>query len=67
MSQLGGSALFLSKYTQLGRGEPMQTPQSDFFNGRHRHDQNLRARRCRDICGHSKVPVINGLTDDYHL
>ncbi len=68
MSQFGGSALFLSsRDTQLGRGEPIE-------------DSARVISRMLDIImirtfGHdivetfatySKVPIINGLTDDHH-
>jgi ornithine carbamoyltransferase len=68
MAQLGGSALFLSgQDTQLGRGEPI-------------HDSARVISSMVDIvmirtfahadveqfATHSSVPVINGLTDDYH-
>lgn len=68
MSQFGGSALFLSsRDTQLGRGEPIE-------------DSARVISRMLDIVmirtfGHdivekfaaySKVPVINGLTDEHH-
>ncbi len=68
MAQLGGSALFLSpRDTQLGRGEPVE-------------DSARVLSRMLDIvmirtfghdiierfAAHSKVPVINGLTDRFH-
>ena len=68
MAQFGGSAIFLSpKDTQLGRGEPIE-------------DSARVISRMTDIVmirtfaheiierfsAYSKVPVINGLTDDHH-
>ncbi len=66
--QLGGIGLFLSKNDiQLGRGEPM------------RDTARVISRMCdmvmirtyaqsdiEEFAAYSKVPVINGLTDEYH-
>lgn len=68
MTQLGGSAMFLSASdTQLGRGEPIEdsaiviSSMVDLVMIRtfeHSIVERFAAR--------SSVPVINGLTDDYH-
>ena len=68
ITQLGGSALFLSGAdTQLGRGEPIEdsarviSSMVDLVM--------IRTFAHRDVerfAEHSAVPVINGLTDDYH-
>ena len=68
MAQLGGHAIFLSPNdTQLGRGEPVEdsarviSRMVDVVMIRtFGHDQIVR------FAENSKVPVINGLTDDYH-
>lgn len=68
MAQLGGSAMFLSPNdTQLGRGEPVEdtarviSSMVDVVMIRtFAHDTIERFAR------NSSVPVINGLTDDYH-
>jgi len=68
MAQLGGAALFLSnRDTQLGRGEPIEdvaeviSRMVDVVMIRtFEHDIAQRFAR------HSRVPVINGLTDRYH-
>ncbi|MCL5041096.1 MAG: ornithine carbamoyltransferase [Gammaproteobacteria bacterium] len=68
MIQLGGQAIFLSpRDTQLGRGEPVED------------SARVLSRMCDAImirtfahetldtfAAHSRVPVINGLTDDLH-
>ncbi|MDG1065990.1 MAG: ornithine carbamoyltransferase [Luminiphilus sp.] len=68
MRQLGGSALFLSSAdTQLGRGEPVEdtarvlSSMVDLVMIR-THDHGS-VERFADV---ASVPVINGLTDDYH-
>jgi len=68
MRQLGGSALFLSSAdTQLGRGEPVEdtarvlSSMVDLVMIR-THDHNSVER----FAEAASVPVINGLTDDYH-
>lgn len=68
MCQLGGNALFLSsRDTQLGRGEPIEdvsrvvTRMLDIVMVR-TFEQAIVERFAR----HSRVPVINGLTDEYH-
>ena len=68
MVQFGGHALFLSsRDTQLGRGEPISdssivlSSMLDIVMIRtFGHD------RLQEFADHSSVPVINGLTDDYH-
>ena len=68
MSQLGGSAIFLTTHdSQLGRGEPIEDT------------AQVMSRMCDVIMlrtfdheiierfsAHSRVPVINGLTNEYH-
>lgn len=68
MSQLGGHALFLSpRDTQLGRGEPIEdsarvlSRMLDIIMIR-TFDQELLER----FASHSRVPVINALTDLLH-
>ena len=68
MRQLGGSALFLSSAdTQLGRGEPVEdtarvlSSMVDLVMIR-THDHHS-VERFAEV---ASVPVINGLTDDYH-
>lgn len=68
MAQLGGHAMFLSpRDTQLGRGEPIEdsarvlSSMLDIIMIRtFGHD------RVQTFAANSTVPVINGLTDDYH-
>lgn len=68
MSQLGGTAVYLStRDTQLGRGEPVEdaarviSSMVDVVMIRtHKHDIVKR------FSENSVVPVINGLTDEYH-
>jgi len=68
MAQLGGAALFLSsRETQLGRGEPIEdvaeviSRMVDIVMIR-TFEQDIVQR----FAAHSRVPVINGLTDEYH-
>lgn len=68
INQLGGSAMFLSpKDTQLGRGEPIEdvaeviSRMVDIVVLR-TFEQTILER----FAAHSSVPVINGLTDEYH-
>ena len=68
MHQLGGSAINLStRETQLGRGEPIEdvarviTRMVDIVMIR-TFEQDIIERFAK----HSRVPVINGLTDEYH-
>ncbi len=68
MAQLGGHAMFLSsRDTQLGRGEPIEdaakviSSMVDVVMIRTYEHQTVET-----FAAHSKVPVINALTDDYH-
>ena len=68
MAQLGGHALFLSpRDTQLGRGEPIIdsakviSSMVDIVMIRSYSHATVTT-----FAHHSKVPVINALTDDYH-
>lgn len=68
MAQLGGHAIFLSsKDTQLGRGEPVEdssrviSSMVDMVMIR-----TFSHALVEEFAAHSKVPVINALTDDYH-
>jgi len=68
MTQLGGHALFLSSSdTQLGRGEPLQdtarviSSMVDMVMIRTYRQDDL-----NKFASFSKVPVINGLTDEFH-
>lgn len=68
MTQFGGHALFLSpRDTQLGRGEPIADTAkvlSRMVNGiMVRNDSQA---QLEELAKHSKVPVINALTDMYH-
>src|SRR5437773_11274134 len=68
MHQLGGSAIFLStRDSQLGRGEPVEdaaqviSRMCDIAMIR-TFEQEIVAR----FAAHSRVPVINGLTNEFH-
>jgi ornithine carbamoyltransferase len=68
MHQLGGAAIFLStRDSQLGRGEPVEdaaqviSRMCDIVMVR-TFEQQVVERFAR----HSRVPVINGLTNEYH-
>jgi ornithine carbamoyltransferase len=68
MHQLGGSAIYLNtRDSQLGRGEPVEdaaeviSRMSDAVMIR-TYEQSIVER----FAGHSRVPVINGLTNEYH-
>ncbi|MCP5352585.1 MAG: ornithine carbamoyltransferase [Chromatiales bacterium] len=68
MNQFGGAAIFLSpRDTQLGRGEPIQdaarvlSRMVDAIMIRTYSHEQLEV-----FAAHSRVPVINGLTDLYH-
>lgn len=68
MTQLGGHAMFLSsRDTQLGRGEPIQdsarviSSMVDIIMIR-----TFAHETVETFAKHSKVPIINALTDDYH-
>ncbi|TQV84763.1 ornithine carbamoyltransferase [Exilibacterium tricleocarpae] len=68
MAQLGGKALFLSpRDTQLGRGEPIE----DAARVMSRMLDIIMIRtfaheKLERFAEHSRVPVINALTDSYH-
>ncbi|MEI6355264.1 MAG: ornithine carbamoyltransferase [Methylococcus sp.] len=68
MIQLGGAAIFLSpRDTQLGRGEPIED--SARVISRMVDCIMLRTHQHRTVelfAQHSRVPVINGLTDQSH-
>jgi ornithine carbamoyltransferase len=68
MQQLGGAAIYLNtRDSQLGRGEPVEdaaeviSRMSDIVMIR-TFEQDIIER----FAGHSRVPVINGLTNEYH-
>ena len=68
MHQLGGAAIYLyTRDSQLGRGEPVEdaaqviSRMCDVIMVR-TFQQEIIER----FAGHSRVPVINGLTDEYH-
>lgn len=68
MQQLGGSAIYLNtRDSQLGRGEPVEdaaeviSRMSDVVMIR-TFEQEIIER----FAAHSRVPVINGLTNEYH-
>ena len=68
ISELGGKGLFLSsRDIQLGRGEPMKdtarviSSMVDMVKIRTYLQKDL-----EEFAKYSKVPVINGLTDEYH-
>ncbi len=68
MAQLGGHAIFLSsRDTQLGRGEPIEdssrviSSMVDIVMIR-----TFSHALVEEFASHSKVPVINALTDDHH-
>ena len=68
MHQLGGSAIYLNtRDSQLGRGEPVEdaaqviSRMSDIVMIR-TYEQNIIER----FAANSRVPVINGLTNEYH-
>ena len=68
MHQLGGAAIYLNtRDSQLGRGEPVEdaaqviSRMSDIVMIR-TYEQEIIER----FAAHSRVPVINGLTNEYH-
>ncbi len=68
MQQLGGGAIILSPNdTQIGRGEPIEDTAkviSSMTDGiMIRTDSH---EKVQTLAANSSVPVINGLTDDYH-
>ena len=66
--QLGGQPLFLSsRDLQIGRGEPVQ----DTARVLSRYLDGIMIPTCEqkeveDLAEYGSIPVINGLTDDYH-
>lgn len=68
MYQTGGEAIFLSKQaSQLGRGEPIK----DTARVLSRYCEGIMARvfeheKIEELVEYSSVPVVNGLSDDYH-
>lgn len=68
MSQLGGHALFLhSDTTQMGRGEPIKDTariMSGYCDAIMIRTYSQAA--VEELAEHSRIPVINGLTDLYH-
>lgn len=68
MVELGGDAIFLTpREMQIGRGETI----SDTANVLSRYANGIVARTFKhetiiDLAKHSKIPVINGLSDLYH-
>lgn len=68
MTQFGGNAVFLSpRDTQLGRGEPVEdsarvlSRMMDVIMLRTHHHHTVEV-----FAEHSRVPIINGLTDRFH-
>ena len=68
VQQLGGAAIYLNtRVSQLGRGEPVEdaaqviSRMSDVIMIR-TFEQDIVER----LASHSRVPVINGLTNEYH-
>ena len=68
MYQLGGQALFLSSHDlQIDRGEPIEDTArvlSRFLDGI--MIRTYSHKMVEDLAKYSDVPVINGLTDDFH-
>ncbi|PLA75092.1 ornithine carbamoyltransferase [Hydrogenovibrio sp. SC-1] len=68
MTQLGGHALFLSpEGTQIGRGEPIEDTAkviSSMADGI--MIRTFAHETVETLSAHSRVPVINALTDDFH-
>jgi ornithine carbamoyltransferase len=66
--QLGGQALFLSsRDLQIGRGEPVQDTArvlSRYLDGI--MIRTFEQKEVEDLANYGSIPVINGLTDDYH-
>lgn len=68
MTQLGGHAIFLSSQdTQIGRGEPIEDTAKVISS---MADGIMIRTFCHEsvktLAAHSRVPVINALTDDFH-
>ena len=68
MAQLGGQAIFLSSNdTQLGRGEPITDSARVISSmGDIVMIRTFSHTQVEEFAAHSRVPVINALTDDYH-
>lgn len=68
MYQLGGHALFLSsRDLQIGRGEPVQDTArvlSRYCSGI--MIRTFKQQEVEDLAKFGSIPVINGLTDDFH-
>ncbi len=68
MSQLGGTALFLSsRDLQIGRGEPVQDTArvlSRYLDGI--MIRTFAQREVEDLAKYGSIPIINGLTDYAH-
>ena len=68
MYQMGGSVIHIT--TGRFAVGPCRTDRrhcaSHFADGRHRDDPHLRASEAERFAAHSRVPVINGLTNEYH-
>ena len=68
IQQLGGSGLFLSASDlQIGRGEPI----ADTARVLSRYVDGIMIRtyaqkEVEDLAEHATIPIINGLTDDFH-
>lgn len=66
--QLGGQPLFLSsRDLQIGRGEPVQDTArvlSRYLDGI--MIRTFEQKEVEDLANYGSIPVINGLTDDYH-
>lgn len=68
MYELGGYALFLSSNDlQIGRGEPVEDTArvlSRYLDGI--MIRTFAQKEVEDLAKYGSIPVINGLTDDYH-
>lgn len=66
--QLGGQPLFLSaRDLQIGRGEPVQDTArvlSRYLDGI--MIRTFEQKEVEDLAKYGSIPIINGLTDDYH-